>query len=207
MLSLITGVPAIMELNLQDVKVRDEFCRWVDGFRWDYFATFTFSRPRSEEKALRAIKNFCRKNMFWRAVFFSEHFRLTPGVHLHGLIKVQYPIQAEELWNQWFARYGVNRILPYKGADACKYITKYVTKEYGSEILLWGGKKSWKNFEILLDKKGKYGIITNKTTVEGDKDSGQLLIEEVKKWELANSSAPVPNARVQRPQENTNVKS
>jgi len=149
------------------VLVKEAWARWLAAFPWTHFCTLTFSKAvYNDQLALKKVKRWLR---FWRAsraVFFVEDFIWSDGLHLHGLIEMPAAEDSairwsELLWQDWFQRNGICRISTYKpGLGAEYYVTKYVTKDIKNhDYLLWGGQKSFKNLQNLVDNELKKEFI------------------------------------------------
>lgn len=136
-------------------EVKSMWSDWLSFYDWDYFVTLTYAKTcYLPATALAKAKRWSKQYYFQRAIFFVENFHWSDGVHLHGLVKMNegLKLQASELWQSWFDKYGICRILPYiAGKGAEHYLTKYISKDVKrNDYLIWGRKKWWKNGLELL---------------------------------------------------------
>lgn len=116
---------------------------------WDWYATLTFRDRTPEEQARgwtkagwKYTENACNaflthltfetmaKPIWW---FRAREYQRWRGVpHWHLLIGGVAEVRRDEMWQWWFNKYGINRILPYEREKGARfYLCKYVTKELG----------------------------------------------------------------------------
>ena len=130
-------------------ELKQAWGKWLSGLAdWDWYATLTFREPSEEEQrrgytqrgwayAKRAYNQFLASlpmslivNHHWVRMFEFQRWRGVP--HIHALISGVADLRRDEAWAWWFARYGINRILPYDPTlGAGFYLCKYVVKELG----------------------------------------------------------------------------
>lgn len=120
---------------------------WLATFRWDWWATLTFAKPRGPAAATRAFLAWIgavRRGHDGRDVaspsagFFLGHEVGQLGrLHLHCLVGGLDPTaRRDEAWRWWFSRLGRAEVLPYDPArGAGWYVAKYVAKQL-SEYLI-----------------------------------------------------------------------
>jgi len=118
---------------------------WLSTFKWDCFATFTFSDPSpyphvALDRAQRFIKKVKPKP---QAMFLAAERHKLGGIHAHGLIRWQANLFYKEpyykwVWKQWFKKYGQGRFVrPKSGTAAAYYVAKYLTKT-DLDWRIWG---------------------------------------------------------------------
>ena len=116
------------QVNFSDY--REKVAEWLNGFNWDWWATFTFRyecSPHSAKKSFIRFFNPARVDYFYASEWCKGHY----GVHIHALMGNTYGMRRLTAMDNWFKRYGIARIFPYdttKGARyyVCKYIVKRV---------------------------------------------------------------------------------
>lgn len=113
---------------------------WLQEFRWDCFATFTFDdlalgRP---ELALDRAQSFLKSHypQTFKGAFLASEKHYLKGVHAHGLIvwsgvgvlkgmDGRHHLAKES----WWRNHGCGKfVVPANGGAAAEYVAKYVTK-------------------------------------------------------------------------------
>lgn len=118
----------------------------ISPYPWEWFCTFTFSRPTHPEAALRYFKAWVRRlnidlygrnyhkefhgGVYW-VVALERHQNGNP--HLHALLLGVFNTHRltwMDRWNEFYTATEYARIEPVRlNGDACEYVTKYVAKE------------------------------------------------------------------------------
>jgi len=119
--------------------------KWLSEFRWDCFATFTYSDPSPyPHVALDRAQNFVKK-VYPKplAMFLAAERHKLGGIHAHGLIRWQANLNYSEpyykaVWAKWFHKYGSGRFVrPERTTAAAYYVAKYLTKS-DLDWRIWG---------------------------------------------------------------------
>jgi len=108
---------------------------WLSEFEWDFFGTFTFSRPR-KSSGIGPVQRWWHymaagsPSVSGRAFIADEFHRDGERFHVHALLQSDPTPHQEYLWGSWRKHWGRERILrfdPRKGA--AWYAAKYLLKE------------------------------------------------------------------------------
>lgn len=118
---------SLCQVNFSDY--REQVAEWLNGFDWDWWATFTFRyacNPYSAKKSF--VRNFQGQGIDY--FYASEWCGDYHGVHIHALMGNCYGIRRLTIMDKWFKRYGIARVLPYdRGKGARFYVCKYIVKQ------------------------------------------------------------------------------
>jgi hypothetical protein len=109
-------------------SVRGALGSWLCSIPWRYYATLTFRDGFSEPAARRAVGRFFASKGYYFAAL--EHGKLRAVPHVHLLQGGDLLPSRQELWEEWFARFGRalwEDIVPGKGAE--QYCSKYCVKD------------------------------------------------------------------------------
>ncbi|MBA7544393.1 hypothetical protein ES705_36749 [subsurface metagenome] len=114
------------QVNFSDY--REKVADWLNGFNWDWWATFTFRYPCMPYSAKKSfIRNFREQGIDY--FYASEWCGDFHGVHIHALMGNCYGIRRLTTMDKWYQRYGIARIYPYdKRLGARYYVCKYIVK-------------------------------------------------------------------------------
>lgn len=108
---------------------------WLAEFEWDYFGTFTFSRPR-RSSGIEPVTRWWTymaagcPSVSGRAFIADEYHACGERFHVHALLQSDPTAHQDYLWGSWRKHWGRERILrfdPRKGA--AWYAAKYLLKE------------------------------------------------------------------------------
>lgn len=108
---------------------RDEWTDWLDGQKWDHFATFTFRHENPTVKQLRrSAARLQAAAQFERFFWICEKGEVGGRHHLHGLMAAS-GISNAAVWDWWFTRYGRALVEDYDpDRGAASYVSKYMLK-------------------------------------------------------------------------------
>lgn len=150
-----------MSLVEESGKVLEEWAEWIaGGWRWDWFATLTFSPPDGgslghttvgwslSDRRFRTFVEHLEDEAGPGSVYWMrarEPHQFSAGTHFHALIGGVAQLRRTDAWRWWFERNGQARILP---ADAdpdtgevvgnrlavCRYVVKYCLKQNGEVV-------------------------------------------------------------------------
>lgn len=99
---------------------------------WDWWSTWTFTRPYSAESASRCFEAFMRTlGHDTKYLYAIEANRTREGTHVHAVVGNVYSIRRDDTWARWFKRYGRCHIVPFNEHEltACgQYLSKYLAK-------------------------------------------------------------------------------
>jgi len=111
---------------------RKEYADWLQGYPWTHFLTLTFSRPTSPAGAMRAWERTEREALPDGSFWFvgAEPGEKFGRWHLHALIHVVRPLEAEILGQWWRNHYGISHVRTIR-KGATFYVSKYAFKEHG----------------------------------------------------------------------------
>jgi hypothetical protein len=77
------------------------------------------------------------------------------GHHIHALFADCKELYRKAMWEQWFKRFGRNKVEPVKGlSDVVDYCSKYVTKEGA----WWNVKLQWHHQQALHNSGFKLSV-------------------------------------------------
>ena len=117
---------SLCQVNFSDY--REEVAGWLNGFDWDWWATFTFRygcNPYSAKKSFIRFFNPSGVNYFYASEWCGDYH----GVHIHALVGNCHGIRRLTTMDKWFKRYGIARIYAYdKRLGARYYVCKYIVK-------------------------------------------------------------------------------
>lgn len=125
-----------MSRSLANDEYRRQLQVFVEDFaRWTIYGTFTFRYPVSEQTAWRSYERFLLKNLAGVGYFYACE-RNDHGWHIHALWSSADCVFRKEIFRRWYARHGVNRIVPIpqnakSSFNLSRYLAKYVTKDTG----------------------------------------------------------------------------
>lgn len=107
---------------------REQVGEWLNGFNWDWWATFTFRYPCMPYSAKKSfIRNFREQGIDY--FYASEWCGDYHGVHIHALMGNCEGMRRLTAMDKWFKRYGIARIYAYdKRLKARYYVCKYIVK-------------------------------------------------------------------------------
>ncbi|MBA7554900.1 hypothetical protein ES705_47539 [subsurface metagenome] len=116
------------QVNFSDY--REKVADWLNGFNWDWWATFTFRYPCMPYSAKKSFIRFVKGagiDYFYASEWCGDYH----GVHIHALMSNCEGIRRLTTMDKWYEKYGIARIWPYderRGARfyVCKYIVKSV---------------------------------------------------------------------------------
>ena len=104
-----------------DRSIRDKqvvaMANWVQSMGpWDTYATFTFARECSVDRAWPKFARFMKAKLpgvsYFGAVEKNPDVMGTnPGSHVHALLG-DLGVRRKQVWEEWFKLYGINRVLP-----------------------------------------------------------------------------------------------
>lgn len=142
----------LCQVNFSDY--REQVAEWLNGFNWDWWATFTF---RYECSPYSAKKSFVRSfdpagiDYFYASEWCKGHY----GVHVHALMGNCYGIRRLTTMDKWFKRYGIARIYPYdQRLGARYYVCKYILKSVAD----WDMRINSEKFFLTKQDKMSYNI-------------------------------------------------
>lgn len=116
----------------QQKDLSSVFGEWLNQFKWDWWATFTFRRDTSPYRAKKSFLRFIRGNLHRHAYYFMvvEWHSYRDCVHLHALVGNVDKVRRLSTMDRWYATYGISRIWPYDTRLGARYyLSKYITKE------------------------------------------------------------------------------
>ena len=105
---------------------------WVHSLApWQVISHLTFAWEASVWSASRCYEKFMRSELRGVSHFYAlEQNPGRDGYHVHALWVDCKNLKRSDIWREWFARYGRNRIEPVRSpGDVADYCAKYVTKE------------------------------------------------------------------------------
>ena len=115
----------------QQKDLSSVFGEWLNEFKWDWWATFTFKRDTSPYRAKKSFLRFIRgvnRHAYYFIAIEWHHYR--ESVHIHALVGNVPEVRRLTEMDRWFATYGISRIWPYnRNLGARYYLSKYLTKE------------------------------------------------------------------------------
>jgi len=116
----------ICQENFSDY--REQVAEWLNGFNWDWWATFTFRYACNPYSAKKSFVRFFQGqgiDYFYASEWCGDYH----GVHIHALMGNCYQIRRLTTMDRWFKRYGIARIYAYqKRLGARFYVCKYIVK-------------------------------------------------------------------------------
>lgn len=139
-------------------RVRERYAEWLQGYRWDYFATATFRQPRKEPYyALKHVWHELHTHSnVDRAFLVAEPFQ-SGDLHIHGLLAGDdaWRPYMELPWNIWqglFDRFGRAKVETVNDANAvAMYCAKYLLKQQSrvcDYYEIFGNKHFWQNGKL-----------------------------------------------------------
>jgi hypothetical protein len=99
---------------------------------------FEFEVGYGVESAAKAFRRFVARNVpGCRSVYAVEKNPSREGHHVHALLRLSGRVRRDELWEDWWDKYGTNRIVPVEQiGGVAAYVSKYcVTGFYEWGIL------------------------------------------------------------------------
>jgi hypothetical protein len=118
--------------RVKAAQLNVEMGDWVHSLApWQVIAHLTFAWEASVWSASRCYEKFMRSELRGVSYFYAlEQNPGRDGHHVHALWVDCKNLKRSDIWREWFARYGRNRIEPVRSpGDVADYCAKYVTKE------------------------------------------------------------------------------
>jgi len=132
----------LLMAKITNSALRSSYARWLDGYEWDLFVTFTHRRKLTLKSARRAMEGYFKHvsragptRMFWGA----EPYELRDGFHTHALLKHPDIFKYKHLAHIWqritgnkscslekWSRVDLQKFDPSRGSG--HYCTKYILK-------------------------------------------------------------------------------
>jgi hypothetical protein len=120
-----------------DAHLAQAFASWLQGMRWDFFATPTFRYPTSQAVAMSAVKHWlASKGPRAYAAVAYERGPLGGRLHCHVLVGGvgRSALQRQHLLRSW--RHGMIKVEAYRPhLPAARYVCEYADDPEGLEIL------------------------------------------------------------------------
>jgi len=127
--------PFALEYNNGASNCQVNFCEfkrqvgeWLNGFNWDWWATFTFRYPCMPYSAKKSFVRYFQGqgiDYFYASEWCGDYH----GVHIHALMGNCFGIRRLTTMDKWYQRYGIARIYPYdQRLGARYYVCKYIVK-------------------------------------------------------------------------------
>lgn len=109
----------------------NEFGEWLNRYKWDWWATWTFRQDKSPYGARKSFLRFIRGIKKDATYFLAiEWHKYRHSVHCHSLVGNVEGIRRLSVMDKWYKEFGIARILPYqKNLGARYYLSKYIVKE------------------------------------------------------------------------------
>jgi hypothetical protein len=148
---------------------RLQYAEWLQDYRWDYFMTATFRKPRKEPYyALQHVWGQLQRHNVARS-FLAVEPHESGDLHIHGILagSITRPVTlpggmvvpgnnlidtAEGIWGGLFKRFGRAKVEPCNSHEAVTmYCSKYILKQqsrafdyYG----VFGNKLTWQRGRV-----------------------------------------------------------
>lgn len=156
-----------MMMEQRNNTVREQYAKWLQGYRWDYFLTSTFRSPRHEP--YYAIKHVWHElhdgHNIARAFLVAEPHQ-SGDLHIHGITagsklepfagvepRGYYGVQGNNIdtpagtWEGLFKRFGRAKVEPCNSHEAVSmYCAKYLLKQQHRACdyyEIFGNKYAW----------------------------------------------------------------
>ena len=120
------------DMRLKVAQMNIEMADWVHSLApWQVISHLTFAWEASIWSAARCYEKFMRSELRGVSYFYAiEQNPSRDGHHIHALWVDCKNLRRRDIWREWFARYGRNRIEPVNSRDdVADYCAKDVTKE------------------------------------------------------------------------------
>lgn len=112
---------------------------WVGRHPWEFYMTGTF---RGDYTGLQLARSRWLEFAGWLCetggaeptyvIAFEEHPRRECNpVHVHGLMCVAQQLRPFEMWEEWWTRYGVNRVVRVPTMEDVAHVATYIGKYLG----------------------------------------------------------------------------
>lgn len=112
-------------------EISRAFGDWLNRYKWDWWATFTFRRdigPAGAKKSLTRFLSQQKRGATWFQAL--EWHRYRDSVHIHSLVGNVSDLRRLSVMDEWFKKYGIARIWPYQEEKGARYyLSKYIIKE------------------------------------------------------------------------------